>query len=137
MATGATEKVLAPDARASVPPVMPEAAAALLEVATIGLPLVSVRVPVTVSVGPPVPPLLSKTMLSRVWLTLAANVKAEAPLIVRTVLAAIALLVLRLTVGPPPVTPPSMRSPPAGITTSPAVVGLILVVPRLMTVPSV
>ena len=102
-----------------------------------GVLLLSVKVPVTVRVGLASPPLLLKVTLLRVWLTEAAKVRLARPFIVRSVDAAMALLVLRLTVVPAPCSPPWMVSPPAGMTTTePSVtVGLIFSVPRLTTVP--
>ena len=72
-------------------------------------------------------------------MTEAAKVRLALPFIVRSVEAAMALLVLRLTVTPAPWSPPWMVRPPAGMTTTvPSVtVGLMFRMPRLTTVPSV
>ena len=111
--------------------------AALVLVAVTGLLLERVSVPPvpTVRVAADSPPLLLNVTLLRVWLTAAANVRPALPFIVRSLEAAMALLVFRLTVVPVPWTPPLMTRPPAGITMSPGVLGLMVSVPRLTTVP--
>ena len=78
-----------------------------------------------------------KVTVSRVWLTPAAMVKPARPFMTRSVLEWTALLVFRFTTVPVPVTPPWMVRPPAGMTISPGVVGLMFSVPRFTTVPPV
>ena len=120
-----------------MPPEIVEVAEALTEPAVTGVAPVNVRrepVP-TAKVGLPSLMLLSVTLASVLFVAL-AKVSVLRPLIVRALVAAMAPAELTLRLAPPPCTPPFRISPPAGITTSPGVVGDKLMAPRLKTVPS-
>ena len=120
-----------------MPPEIVEVAEALTEPAVTGVAPVNVRrepVP-TAKLGLPSLMLLSVTLASVLFVAL-AKVSVLRPLIVRALVAAMAPAELTLRLAPPPCTPPLRISPPAGITTSPGVVGDKLIVPRLNTVPS-
>ena len=121
-----------------MPPEIIDVAEALTELAVTGVALVNVRrepVP-TAKVGLPSLMLLSVTLASVLFVAL-AKVSVLRPLMVRALVAAMAPAELTVTVAPPACTPPLRISPPAGMTTSPGVVGDKLMLPRLKTVPSV
>ena len=127
-ATAPTSIVFPPLVKTRVPPDTVAATMALREVAVIGDELVRVRMPVGVIVGPaPSPPTLLSTKLARVLLP--ARVSAPRPLIVTMLVLAIEPAVVWETATAAFWIPPLMMRPPAGMTTSPAVVGLMLTVP--------